>query len=179
MLDVGCSRSITLFMLAEKYPKSKFTGIDISSTMLDKGRKEIEDRGMKNIHILNCNVYKMPEEWKSTFDWVLCSDVIHDLPYVVSSLQAMKKVAKPEAYISILDIKGHSKLVDNLDNSEHALVFMFSLFHCMPLSLNSEGSDGMGCAWGVEQAKEKIKEAGMELVGDYDWFDYGHYYLCK
>ena len=166
-------------MLAEKYPKSKFTGIDISSRMLEKGKKEIQDRGMKNIQIFNCDACKMPEEWKSSFDWVFSSMVIHDLPYVVPTLKAMKRVAKAEGYISIIDVEGHSKLVDNLDNPGHALIYMVSLFHCMPLSLNSEGSEGMGAAWGVEQAKEKIKEAGMELIGDYPSFGYGHYFICK
>ena len=166
-------------MLAKKYPRSKFTGIDISSRDLNAGKIEIQDQGIKNIQILNCDVCKMPEEWKSSFDWVFCSNVIHDLPFVVPSLQAMKRVAKPEAYISILDVEGHSKLVDNLDNPGHASILMFSLFHCMPMSLNTEGSDGMGAAWGIEQAREKIKEAGMELIGDYDSFGFVHYFICK
>ena len=70
----------------------------------------------------------------SSLDWVFCSMFFHDLPYVVPTLKAMKRVAKPEAYISIIEVEGYSKFVDNLDFHGHALISMFNLFHCMPLS---------------------------------------------
>ena len=166
-------------MLAEKYPKSKFMGIDISSTALDISKKEIEIRGLKNIQVLYGDIYKMEEEWNCTFDWVFCADVIHDLPYVIPALQAMKQVATPGAYKSIIDVQSHSKLIDNLDSPGHGITLTFSLFYCLPLSLNSEGSDGMGTAWGVEQARQKIKESGLELIGDYLAFGHLRHFVCK
>ena len=51
----------------------------------------------------------------SSLDWIFWSMVFHDRPYVVPTLKAVKSVAKPEAYISIIEVEGHSKFVDNLD----------------------------------------------------------------
>jgi hypothetical protein len=62
------------------------------------------------------------------------------------------------------DIDAHSNPNQNIELGHSHVMYGFSLFYCMPLSLNFPNGEGLGTMWGVELAQKMIAEAGFSNV---------------
>src|SRR5215468_6214530 len=51
VLEVGCGTGRNLAILAKKYPKATFYGLDASSVMLDAAKKKIESKRLPNTRL--------------------------------------------------------------------------------------------------------------------------------
>lgn len=58
ILEIGCGTGANLSTLAKTFPEALITGIDISDSMLNKSRRQLEKYGTR-IELLNCN-YNRP-----------------------------------------------------------------------------------------------------------------------
>src|SRR4051812_46419096 len=52
MLDAGCGRGLTMIRLAELFPKSRFTGIDLSSEAVMFAWKTAADKKLRNVEFI-------------------------------------------------------------------------------------------------------------------------------
>ena len=53
ILEIGCGTARNLMILARRFPKANFYGLDASAAMLKTARKKIEARNIKNITLKN------------------------------------------------------------------------------------------------------------------------------
>ncbi|TWT13449.1 trans-aconitate 2-methyltransferase [Planomicrobium sp. CPCC 101079] len=73
VLDIGCGEAGYIKKLAERFPSTQFTGIEISPTVTETAKKLTE--GMANIKIENADLWKyVPEKPQ---DLILMNNVIH------------------------------------------------------------------------------------------------------
>ena len=68
----------------------------------------------------------------------------------------MRSLARPRATASLPP-------VGNIDDPMGTFVYTVSTMHCMTVSLALDG-DGLGTAWGEEQAQRMLAEAGFASV---------------
>src|SRR5690606_13895227 len=49
VLDVGCGSGFALVRLAERFPKSRFLGIDLCAEAVERGRDAAREKGLANL----------------------------------------------------------------------------------------------------------------------------------
>ena len=159
--DAGCSGGHQLLSMAEHYPQSTFLGYDIDQDIIDSDNQKASKRGLKNVSFTFQDGCNMPPDWSNKFDVLMVWDVVHDVPHSQRFLEEIYRVLKPDGLFFMMDIKTHSELGDNMCNGGAPTLYGLSLFHCMPVSLNHEGGEGLGTCWGIEKQRQYLENAGF------------------
>lgn len=97
ILDAGCGTASTILKIAETFPSSLVTGVDVSSTSLDFANKQKEERDLTNINFLETNILKM--DLKKKFDVIINIGVLHHLSNMELGLKNIVKHLTPQGYI--------------------------------------------------------------------------------
>lgn len=161
VVDVGCGRGKALLHLAERFPKSRFVGIDVSQQALAAAIAEANDDGLRNVEFRRTDA----AEWdaREAFDLVLAFDAIHDQPAPARVLENIRRALRPDGIFLMQDIAAASHVHGNLDHPVGPLIYTISCMHCMSVSL-AGGGPGLGAAWGKELALEMLAAAGFDEV---------------
>lgn len=102
ILDVASGPGFLTKEMAETYPKSKITGIDISKDAILLSKKLNRQTG--NANFLIADVNKLPFQ-DSLFDLVICKDSFHHFPKPKTAIKEMWRVLKPKGIIWIQDLR--------------------------------------------------------------------------
>ncbi|XP_066302630.1 S-adenosylmethionine-dependent methyltransferase Rv2258c-like [Branchiostoma lanceolatum] len=156
--DAACGRGIPTLFLAQHFPNSKFVGTDIDLESVQWAAKESKERGLVNATFQVQDLAKLPADWSDSFDYVLVWDAVHDLADPEGALREIFRTVKPGGQFSMVDIRGHAELADNIDNLAATMMYGVSLLHCTPVSL-CFGGRGLGVMWGQELAVSMLQEA--------------------
>jgi phosphatidylethanolamine/phosphatidyl-N-methylethanolamine N-methyltransferase len=99
VLEVGVGTGINTLL----YPKDcAVTGIDLSSSMLEKARERVARKGVKNVRLLQMDAANLKFA-DHTFDIVYAPYVISVVPDPVSVAREMHRVCRPGGRIIILN----------------------------------------------------------------------------
>ncbi|RIK75897.1 MAG: transcriptional regulator [Planctomycetota bacterium] len=161
VVDVGCGQGRALVHLAERFPRSRFTGVDISAEAIAAGAATSAERGLGNVafRVLDAAAW----EAREAFDLVLAFDAIHDQSAPAAVLRNIRQALRPGGVFLMQDIAAASCHHGNLDHPVGPFIYTISCMHCMSVSL-AGGGPGLGAAWGKELALEMLAEAGFARV---------------
>jgi len=159
VLDLGCGSGRALTLMARTYPKSRFTGYDISEEGIARAREGAQ--GLGNVRFEVRDVAQLGEE--DNYDLVTTFDVIHDQARPAAVLVGISKALRPDGVYLMQDIAGSSHVHNNMDHLVGPLMYTISTMHCMTVSL-AQGGAGLGAMWGEEKAGEMLREAGFTNV---------------
>lgn len=164
VLDLGCGRGLVLTRLAELFPNSRFTGIDLSVDAIEFARSEALRRKLNNIEFIakdlsNFNETADPE----SFDFITTFDAIHDQARPLQVLQGIHRALKSDGVYMMQDINGTSHLNKDIEHPLGTLLYTVSCMHCMTVSL-AQGGEGLGTMWGEEKTREYLHKAGFHSV---------------
>ena len=182
VLDLGCGEGTATILMAEAFPQSRFTGLDLSEEALNQGRKLAESKGLANIVFLVGDAARLDQnpDLAGAYDYVTAFDSIHDQTAPDKSLLGVHHVLAPGGLFSMVDIAAESGHQGNLDHPMGPFLYAVSLMHCMPVGLCDNGL-GLGMMWGKQKAVAMLEEAGfaeVEVVEmDFDPFNY--HFLCR
>jgi phosphatidylethanolamine/phosphatidyl-N-methylethanolamine N-methyltransferase len=99
ILEVGVGTGIN----ASLYPRNcHITGIDLSTSMLDKARERVAREGLRNVRLLEMDAAKTTFA-DDTFDIVYAPYLISVVPDPVTVAREMRRVCKPGGKIVILN----------------------------------------------------------------------------
>src|SRR6476646_10132465 len=99
VLEVGVGTGINV----DLYPADcAVTGIDLSSSMLEKARERVARRGVRNVRLLQMDAANLKFA-DDTFDIVYAPYVISVVPDPVAVTREMRRVCKPGGRIVILN----------------------------------------------------------------------------
>ena len=164
MLDVGCGRGRIINRLADLYPKSRFTGIDLSSEAILSAWEEAADKKLRNIEFIVADLSQFDKTAEAeAFDLVTTFDAIHDQAKPLNVLRGIYRTLRPDGFYLMQDIKGSSHIHNNLDHPLGPLLYTISCMHCMTVSLAQHG-EGLGAMWGEEKTREYLEKAGFNSV---------------
>jgi ubiquinone/menaquinone biosynthesis C-methylase UbiE len=164
MLDVGCGRGQIINRLAELYPKSRFTGMDLSSEAILFAWEEAAGKKLRNVEFIVTDLSRFDETAEvEAFDYVTTFDAIHDQAKPLNVLRGIRRALRPGGIYLMQDIKGSSKIYNNLDHPLGPLLYTVSCMHCMTVSLAQNG-EGLGAMWGEEKTREYLQKAGFASV---------------
>ena len=164
MLDVGCGRGRIINRLAELYPNSRFTGMDLSGEAILSAWKEAAEKKLRNVEFMVANLSCFDDTAEvHAFDFVTTFDAIHDQAKPLKVLRGIYRTLRPAGVYLMQDIKGSSEIHKNLDHPLGPFLYTVSCMHCMTVSLAQEG-EGLGAMWGEEKTREYLKKAGFPSV---------------
>jgi len=161
VLDVGCGRGRALLRLAERFPRSRFEGVDLCEEPIAWARDRAHALGLENATFRAIDAGTGP--LGGPFDWITAFDAIHDQADPGAVLAAIAGALAPDGVFLMQDIAGSSHLERNLDRPLAPLVYAISTAHCTSVSL-AQGGAGLGTMWGEELAGEMLEAAGFTRI---------------
>jgi ubiquinone/menaquinone biosynthesis C-methylase UbiE len=164
MLDVGCGRGRIINRLAELYPKSRFTGMDLSSEAILSAWQDAAEKKLRNIEFIVADLSQFDETAEAeSFDLVATFDAIHDQAKPLNVLRGIRRTLRSDGIYLMQDIKGSSHIHQNQDHPIGPFLYTVSCMHCMTVSLAQNG-EGLGAMWGEEKTREYLAKAGFSSV---------------
>lgn len=164
MLDVGCGRGRVINRLAELHPRSRFTGMDLSSEAILSAWEEAAEKKLRNVEFIVADLSRFDETAEiAAFDFVTTFDAIHDQAKPLNVLRGIYRTLRRDGIYLMQDIKGSSDVHKNLDHPLGPLLYTVSCMHCMTVSLAQNG-EGLGAMWGEEKTREYLEMAGFSSV---------------
>ncbi len=164
VLDIGCGRGRVMNRLAELYPRSRFTGMDLSSEAVLFAWRDAADKRLRNVEYMvadlsDFDVKAEPEG----FDLITAFDAIHDQAKPLNVLKGIHRALKADGIYLMQDIRGSSDVHKNIDHPLGTLLYTISCMHCMTVSL-AQGGEGLGAMWGEEKTREYLQRAGFQSI---------------
>lgn len=167
-LDVGCGNGFHAALLAENFPKSNFSGIDVTLEALHLANQQRRENGeaFNNLVFIQMDASKMEADWTDRFDVVTIFDACHDQMRPDLCLKEIHRVLKPGGVFGMLEERGSSNVF--IDRKEMGVLaaqeYGCSMFHCLPVGSNSPDALGLGAMWGEKRALKLLEEAGFTNV---------------
>lgn len=181
VLDAGCGRGRALVAMAERYPKSDFTGYDLSAEAIEWARDHAREKGLDNVRFVVRDLGDFEETAEpAVFDLVTTFDAIHDQARPMSLLRGIRRSLTDDGIYLAQDIHAHRHHHENVDHPLGTFLYALSVMHCMTVSL-AQGGEGLGTMWGRETALEYMQAAGF---GDVRVYELEHdpqndYFVCR
>jgi 2-polyprenyl-3-methyl-5-hydroxy-6-metoxy-1,4-benzoquinol methylase len=164
MLDVGCGSGRILNRLAERYPNSRFTGVDLSPEAIGTAHAEASKKGLRNVEFLIRDVSDFDETAEpEAFDVITAFDAIHDQAKPLNVLKGICRALKADGLYLMQDIRGSSHVHNNIGHPIGTFLYTVSTMHCMTVSL-AQGGEGLGAMWGEEKTREYLQKAGFRSI---------------
>jgi SAM-dependent methyltransferase len=160
VVDVGCGHGHAANLIADAFPASRVTGIDISAQGIAAAKAEAARLRLGNVAFDERDAGALEP---GTCDLVTAFDVIHDLPDPAGALAAIHAALREGGVFLMVDIAASSHVHENLDHPLGPALYTVSIFHCMTVSLANDGP-GMGTMWGHQRARAMLREAGFADV---------------
>ena len=168
MLDVGCGRGRIMNRLAELYPKSRFTGIDLSSEAILTAWEAAAEKKLRNVEFMVTDLSNFDEKAEAeAFDFVTTFDAIHDQAKPLNVLKGIHRTLRNDGVYLMQDIKGSSQVYKNIDHPLGTFLYTVSCLHCMTVSL-AQGGEGLGAMWGEEKTREYLTQAGFRSIAKHE-----------
>ena len=161
VVDIGCGSGRAINAMAAHYPKSRFSGYDISQEGVAAANALAKEKGLANLSFEVRDIAKLDNP--NAFDLVTAFDVIHDQAKPDAVLSAVASVLRPDGTFLMQDIAGTSHVDQDIDHPIGAFLYTVSCMHCMTVSLAEDGA-GLGAMWGEETARRMLGEAGFDSV---------------
>jgi SAM-dependent methyltransferase len=180
VLDLGCGRGRALMLLAERFPRSRFRGIDSSASAIAWAREQALARGLENIEFELADAARLGREHVERSDLITTVDAIHDQRDPAAVLRKIARSLAPGGTYLMQEIATSGHHDRDIGHPLGPTLYTISCMHCMSVSL-AEGGAGLGAAWGREMAIRMLGEAGLAAVEvhrlEHDLQN--EYYVCR
>lgn len=178
VLDVGCGKGFALLELAQRYPNSRFTGLDISPEPIGYAISAARAAELRNVRFRVQDAMNLC--YAGRFDLILTFDAVHDQPDPARLLSSIHCSLKQGGVYIMQDSWAETQVADNLTHPLGPFLYTISCMHCMSVSLAQQGL-GLGAAWGEQLARSVLDEAGFS---DVEMHRLPHdiqnaYYICR
>jgi SAM-dependent methyltransferase len=109
VLELGCGDGGNLIPLAYHFPESRFLGVDLSATAIERGRSVIAQLGLANIELRALDIAALSAD-VGTFDYIISHGVLSWVPEPVRErileICARQLAAHGVAYVSYNTLPG-------------------------------------------------------------------------
>jgi cyclopropane fatty-acyl-phospholipid synthase-like methyltransferase len=161
VLDVGCGSGLALNCMAEHFPRSLFSGYDLSVDAIAAAKLDASERGLANVRFEVRNVAALDE--RQVFDLVTAFGAIHEQTKPAAVLASIARVLRPGGRFLMQELAATSHPERDLDHPFAPLAYAASCMRSIPTSL-ARGGAALGAMWGRETAVQMLHVAGFARV---------------
>jgi SAM-dependent methyltransferase len=156
--DVGCGAGSAVLLMAQTYPKSTFTGYDISQHALDRARTKLDASGLSNAAFHDPRNMRLPGD--GSLDLVCTFDCIHDMAHPQPVIEAIHSSLRPDGTWLLVDIKALDTFEENArKNPMASLMYGISVLSCMSSALSEPDGLGLGTLGLPESRAQQMASA--------------------
>jgi len=159
--DIGCGSGHAAILMAEAFPRSRFTGFDFSDTGIAAARLEADRKSLANARFEKRDAAHLGDTGR--FDFITTFDAVHDQARPDLVLAGIARALRHCGVYLCVETAASSKLAENLDHPLGPFLYTMSCMHCMTVSL-ADGGMGLGTMWGEQTARKMLGEAGFTSI---------------
>lgn len=142
VVDVGCGAGVALVAMAQRFPRSRFHGYDISRHAIERAGQLTSEAELENVELHLAGSEALPAE--PTFDLVLTFDCLHDMTDPTSTITGIRQAIDTDGTWLVKDIRCAPMPRENLKNPMAAMMYGFSITSCMSSAMSVPGGAGLG-----------------------------------
>ena len=161
VLDLGNGNGRALNCLAAEFPRSRFTGCELSHEAAEAGRAEARERNLGNVRFAHTDPAELG--LRGQFDLVTAFYSLHEHPRPDRVLRAIAASLRPDGVFLMQDVAATSHLADDASLPLAPFLYTVSCLHTLTVSL-AEGGMGLGAMAGSERARQMLREAGFGRI---------------
>jgi SAM-dependent methyltransferase len=159
--DVGCGLGTSTILMAQAYPKSKFTGFDYHDGSIELAKQAAAKAGVADrVHFEVAAAKNYPG---SGYDFVAFFDCLHDMGDPEGAARHVLESLDRDGTWMIVEPFANDRLEDNL-NPIGRVFYGASTTLCTPASLSQEVGLALGAQAGEKRLTEVLKAAGFTRV---------------
>jgi SAM-dependent methyltransferase len=161
VLDVGCGHGAATIMLAEAFPASTFTGIDLHEESVAVARARAEEAGVADR--VRFEVAGADSHTGTGYDVIAFFDALHDLGDPVGAAAHARRALADDGILLVVEPFANDRIEDNLTPIGRYFYGMSTLV-CTPGSLSQPGRAGLGTQAGEARLREVLVAGGFGTV---------------
>ncbi|MFE7743484.1 class I SAM-dependent methyltransferase [Nocardia sp. NPDC057455] len=160
--DVGCGGGWSSIALARAYPDLAVDGFDIDEPSVAMANHNAGEAGVSDrVRLHRADAASALGEW--VYDAIFAFECLHDMPYPVQMLAAMRRAVRPGGAVVVMDEAVAPEFrapADDLDR----LMYGFSLLICLPDGRAHPGSAATGTVMRRHTLRRYARDAGFTEV---------------
>jgi ubiquinone/menaquinone biosynthesis C-methylase UbiE len=110
LLDAGCGTGDSCLYMAVQAPRARVVALDRSPASLDVARRRARRRGLTNIEFVQASLLDLPRLGLGTFDYIVCSGVLHHLPEPEAGMTALVSVLASGGGLGLMLYGAHGRM---------------------------------------------------------------------
>ncbi len=155
--DVGCGTGWSSIAIALGYPDAQVDGYDLDEASIDQARLNADAMGVADrVRFHDEDAAEAGGE----YDLALAFECIHDMPYPVPVLAAMRRLVGDAGTAIVVDERVGERFTAPGDDVER-LMYGFSLTTCLPDGMAHPNSAGTGTVMRPDTLLRYSREAGF------------------
>jgi 2-polyprenyl-3-methyl-5-hydroxy-6-metoxy-1,4-benzoquinol methylase len=156
--DIGCGHGASTILMAQAYPKSRFSGFDYHQGSIDYARKKAADAGLSDR--VDFDVATAKDYPGKDFDFVAVFDALHDMGDPVGAAAHALSTMKSDGSWMIVEPFANDRVEDNL-NPIGRIFYAASTLLCTPASRSQEVGLGLGAQAGEARIRDVVTKGGF------------------
>jgi SAM-dependent methyltransferase len=159
--DIGCGHGSSIILMAQAYPRSRFTGFDYHPASIDRARDLAKLAGVADgvsFEIATAKDYPGHD-----YDLVAFFDCLHDLGDPVGAAAHVRQSLKSDGTWMIVEPFANDRVEDNL-NAVGRIFYSTSTMICTPASRAQEVGLALGAQAGEARLREVVTAGGFTRV---------------
>ncbi|AHG50055.1 SAM-dependent methyltransferase PhcB (plasmid) [Rhizobium leguminosarum bv. trifolii CB782] len=158
--DVGCGHGVSTILMAQAFPKSRFTGYDFHMGSIAAAKAHAEAHGLTN---LDFEVGRAQDFNGRDFDLITCFDCLHDMGDPKAAASHIRKALKDGGTWMVVEPMAGDTLEENI-NPVGRLYYSVSTMICVPTSLAQETGLALGAQAGESRLADVIRSGGFTHI---------------
>jgi SAM-dependent methyltransferase len=158
VLEVACGDGRALGLLARTFPRSRFTGWDVSEEAIASARQSAGHARLSNARFAVRDAIEV--EPTPAYHLVTAFDAIHDHPRPGGVISAIARALRPGGLLLLGEYAGTSRLERDVAHPLAPLLYTLSCLHSIPVSLGADGP-GLGSMAGEGVVRRLLEDAGL------------------
>jgi SAM-dependent methyltransferase len=156
--DVGCGHGASTIVMAQAFPKSRFSGFDVHGPSIEAARARAAAAGVdERTQFIEATAknYQTKE-----FDLICFFDCLHDMGDPVGAARHAYWALRDDGTVLLVEPFANDRLEEN-STPVGRLFYAASTFICTPNSLSQEVGLGLGAQAGEARLRRVFEEAGF------------------
>lgn len=157
--DVGCGHGASTILMAQAYPKSRFTGFDYHEPSIIRAREAANAAGVADrVHFAVAGAKDYPGKG---YELVTFFDCLHDMGDPAGAARHVRASLKPDGTWLIVEPFAGDRIEQNL-NPVGRVFYAASTMICTPASRSQEVGLALGAQAGEAKLKEVVEQGGFK-----------------
>jgi ubiquinone/menaquinone biosynthesis C-methylase UbiE len=161
VLDVGCGAGRILAELAQRHPRSRFVGIDLSAPAIAEAKRAASALRLKNVRFEECDAALLPAE--ARFQFATAFSVIHRQPEPERVLASIARALRPNGVLLVQEEASSGSAARDASRPLAAFSYALSCLQSLATS-RAAGGAALGSMWGASALRGALTAAGFHRI---------------